>query len=60
VDPTRTITPVEAVLGEYGYYVAIRWQTVALAHIIEFTDLRPAEAAIETQAGLVNNGGPQL
>ena len=33
--------PVEAVLGEHGYHVVTRWRTVALAHVVEFTDIDP-------------------
>jgi hypothetical protein len=39
VGPTSVIMPVEAVLGEHGYYVVTRWRTVALAHMVEFVDI---------------------
>jgi hypothetical protein len=44
VGPTHAIMPVEAVLGEHGYYVVTRWRTVALAHMVEFTDIDPPKS----------------
>jgi hypothetical protein len=45
VGPTSAIMPVEAVLGEHGYYVVNRWRTVALAHIVKFTDIDPPKSS---------------
>ena len=41
VGPTSAIMPLDAVLGEHGYYLVTRWRTVALAHMVEFIDIDP-------------------
>ena len=45
VGPSSAIMPVEAALGEHGYYVVTKWRTVALAHMVEFTDIDPPKSA---------------
>ena len=44
VGPPSAIMPVESVLGDHGYYVAARWRTVALAHMVEFIDIDPPKS----------------
>src|SRR5438045_141093 len=39
VGPSSAIMPIETNKDPSGYYVVTRWRTVALAHIIEFTDI---------------------
>jgi len=39
VDHTSTSMTDKAVLGVHGCSVVIGWQTVALSHIVEFTDI---------------------
>jgi hypothetical protein len=45
VGPTSAIMPVETVLGEHGYYLVTRWRTVAIAHMVEFTDIDPPRSS---------------
>jgi hypothetical protein len=44
VGPTSAIMPMEAMLGDHGYYIVTRWRTVALAHIAEFIDIDPPKS----------------
>lgn len=44
VGPTRAIMPLEAVPREHGYYVVLRWRTVALGHMAEFIDIDPPKS----------------
>ncbi len=44
VGPTSAIMPMESKLGDHGYYVVTRWRTVALAHMVEFTDIDPPKS----------------
>ena len=44
VGPTSAIMPLESVLGEHGYYLVTRWRTVALSHIVKFTDIDPPKS----------------
>lgn len=44
VGPTNAIMPVESVRGEHGYYLVNRWRTVALSHMVEFTDIDPPKS----------------
>ncbi|HSZ56980.1 MAG TPA: hypothetical protein VK797_15035 [Tepidisphaeraceae bacterium] len=39
VGPTSAIMPLEYTEDEYGTRLVLRWRTVALNHIIEFTDI---------------------
>jgi hypothetical protein len=39
VGPTSAIMPLEYTDDEYGTRLVLRWRTVALNHIIEFTDI---------------------
>ena len=45
VGPSSAIMPMEAILGDHGYYIVTRWRTVALAHMVEFTDIDPPKSA---------------
>ncbi len=45
VGPTSAIMPIEAVLGNHGYYVVNQWRTVALTHLVEFIDIDPPKSA---------------
>ncbi|HYO09383.1 MAG TPA: hypothetical protein VER17_10460 [Tepidisphaeraceae bacterium] len=36
--------PIETVMGDHGYYIVTRWRTVALAQMVEFTDIDPPKA----------------
>jgi hypothetical protein len=45
VGPTSAIMPLETVMGEHGYYLVARWRTVALSHMVEFTDIDPPKSA---------------
>ena len=44
VGPTSAIMPMEASIGEHGYYIVSRWRTVALAHMVEFIDIDPPKS----------------
>jgi hypothetical protein len=44
VGPTSAIMPMEANIGEHGYYVVSRWRTVALALMVEFIDIAPPKS----------------
>jgi hypothetical protein len=44
VGPTSAIMPIESVPNEYGHYIVNRWRTVALAHMVEFTDIEPPKS----------------
>ena len=44
VGPTSAIMPLETIRDEHGYYLVTRWRTVALAHMIEFTDIDPPKS----------------
>ena len=39
VGPSSAIMPIETTKDSSGYYLVTRWRTVALAHIVEFTDI---------------------
>ena len=42
----RAIMPVETKRdAATGYYLVSRWRTVALAHMVEFTDIDPPKSA---------------
>jgi hypothetical protein len=45
VGPTRAIMPLEAVVDDQGYVVVNRWRTVALSHMVEFTDIDPPKSS---------------
>ncbi len=45
VGPTSAIMPQETIQDEHGYYLVSRWRTVALAHMVEFTDIDPPKSA---------------
>lgn len=45
VGPSSAIMPLETVLDEHGYNLVTRWRTVALAHMVEFTDIDPPKSA---------------
>ena len=44
VGPSSAIMPVEAVMGDGGYYLVNRWKTVALSHMAEFIDIDPPKS----------------
>ncbi len=45
VGPSSAIMPLETVQDEQGYFLVTRWRTIALAHIVEFTDIEPPKSA---------------
>ncbi|MGH7213771.1 MAG: hypothetical protein ACREIT_03285 [Tepidisphaeraceae bacterium] len=45
VGPSSAIMPVETIRDGSGYHVVTRWRTVALAHMVEFTDIEPPKSA---------------
>jgi hypothetical protein len=45
VGPSSAIMPIETQRDPSGYYVVTRWRTVALAHMVEFTDIDPPRSA---------------
>jgi len=45
VGPTSAIMPIETTVDEHGYYLVTRWRTVALAHMVDFTDIDPPKSA---------------
>jgi hypothetical protein len=44
VGPSSAIMPIETLRDSSGYYVVSRWRTVALAHMVEFTDIEPPKS----------------
>jgi hypothetical protein len=45
VGPSSAIMPVETKRdAATGYYLVSRWRTVALAHMVEFTDIEPPKS----------------
>jgi hypothetical protein len=39
VSPTSAIVPTEYVNDQYGDRLVLRWKTIALSHIVEFSDI---------------------
>jgi hypothetical protein len=39
VGPTSAILPTEFVKDQYGDRLVIRWKTIAIGHIVEFSDI---------------------
>jgi len=50
VGPTSAIMPIHSVLGEHGYYLVTRWQTVALLRMVEFVDIDPPKSSKRKRA----------
>jgi hypothetical protein len=44
VGPSSAIMPIET-KRDGNYYIVSRWRTVALAHMVEFTDIEPPKSA---------------
>jgi hypothetical protein len=46
VGPSSAIMPVETQRdASTGYHIVSRWRTVALAHLVEFTDIDPPKSS---------------
>ena len=46
VGPSSAIMPLETIRdGRSGHYLVSRWRTVALSHMVEFTDIDPPKSS---------------
>ena len=41
VGDTSAVVPVDVYLDDQGFRIVRNWKTIALSHIVEFTDLEP-------------------
>jgi hypothetical protein len=44
VGESSAVVPVDVVTDERGYRIARDWKTIAISHIVEFTDLSPKDS----------------
>ena len=43
VGPTSAIMPVQTMKDDGGYTLVTQWRTVALSHMVEFSDIEPSK-----------------
>lgn len=41
VGPTSAVLPIQTEKDDFGYTLVTQWKTVALSHMMEFSDLEP-------------------
>jgi hypothetical protein len=41
VGDSSAVLPVETYVDDKGYRIVLNWKTIALSHIVEFSDLEP-------------------
>jgi hypothetical protein len=41
VGPTSAIMPIQTMTDESGYTLVTQWRTIALSHMVEFSDVDP-------------------
>ena len=44
VSATSAVLPLETAIDSDGFIIITRWRTIALAHIVEFTDIDPPKS----------------
>jgi len=50
VGPTSAIMPILTAKDDFGYTLVTRWRTIALSHIIEFSDINPPKGKAKRSA----------
>jgi hypothetical protein len=50
VGPTSAIMPIQIAKDDFGYTLVTQWRTVALSHMMEFTDIEPPKATKKRSA----------
>jgi hypothetical protein len=41
VGPTSAVMPIQTAKDDFGYTLVTQWKTIALSHMMEFSDLEP-------------------
>ena len=41
VGPTSAVMPIQTAKDDFGYTLVTQWKTIALSHMVEFSDLEP-------------------
>jgi hypothetical protein len=50
VGPTSAIMPIQTAKDDFGYTLVTQWRTVALSHMMEFTDREPPKSSKKRSA----------
>jgi len=50
VGPTSAIMPIQTMRDELGYTLVTQWRTIALSHMMEFSDIEPPKGKSKKSA----------
>jgi hypothetical protein len=50
VGPTSAIMPIQTAKDDFGYTLVTQWRTIALSHMMEFTDIEPPKSSKKRSA----------
>ena len=50
VGPTSAVMPIQTAKDDFGYTLVTQWRTIALSHMMEFSDLDPPKTGRKKHA----------
>jgi len=50
VGPTSAVMPIQTMKDEVGYTLVTQWRTIALSHMVEFSDIEPPKGRSKKSA----------
>jgi hypothetical protein len=50
VGPTSAVMPIQTTKDDLGYVLVTQWRTIALSHMVEFSDIEPPKGSRKKSA----------